>query len=163
MSIKQFLLPFAIVLLLLALVFIACLVFGGIKSYPPKAASSVISNNVQLQTGGSLVYKDRAVVPLLKVLESFGIQITWENESDAILSYNNVRMTLSLNNKSLMDDGGWEWLAPLPGEKHHYCVIDGQEVFVNTTTVSSMLNAFGIRISVLSDYESANISIVHRQ
>ena len=163
MNVKKIILLFVLILLLLAIVFIACLVLDSIRSYPPKAASSVISNNVQLQTEGSLVYKDRAVVPLLKVLESFGIQITWENESDAILSYNNVRMTLSLNNKSLMDDGGWEWLVPLPGEKHHYCVIDGQEVFVNTTTVSSILYTFGIRISVLSDYESANISIVHRQ
>jgi len=131
------------------------------KKDPEFKKAEVIANGVHLSTQEALISEEDAVIPLLKVLESFGVRIEWINDNEAEISHNDVNMHLSLSDMSLMQ-GDMDWFMVPPGAEYYYCERVDCDAMIDETLFLTILYQLNIRANVEIDYEDAKIVVSYR-
>jgi len=159
---------------------IVCFVFLLRNKIPQNKENDETHNKSTLYINGKLIgsdfveirvnesvdmdYRYYAVLPLIDVLESLDLNIVWLNDDDAIISSSDVQLTLSLSEKTLIDNRiGDNWLMPAPGIINYYCKVENKNIIVDDNTLHVILTELGIKAEIDINRVQNKIDIAYRE
>ena len=159
---------------------IVCSVFLLRNKIPQNKENNETHNKSTLYINGKLIesdfveicvnksvdmdYRYYAVLPLIEVLESFGMDVVWLNDDNAIISSSDAQLTLSLSEKTLIDNRiGDNWLRPVPGIVNYYCKVENKNIIVDDNTLHVILTELGIKVEIDINRVQNKIDIAYRE
>ena len=138
------------------LFFIACIL--SLPGCQRKNAEQSLQNEtyalvVNGNDAGQIVYdtKEKLVeLPLVKMLQNLGAEISWEDKKTAHILYQDTRLILDLSNESLQKEKNgfvFDLLLPPPGDRYDMRVYSiGKELMVDDKTLLLFLNDYHIQL-----------------
>ncbi len=104
-----------------------------------------------------------AHVPLLKVLNKIGAKVEWTKNDIAIITINNLKYTLDLTKKTLVESNTEDDLIiPAPGCETFYCFSVDNDIILDETTVKYILKCMGEPCYINIDSVNFVVNIIPR-
>ena len=134
----------------------------------PKAYADT-QNRFTLIVNGETISSDKVLavdpekqyveIPLLATLKALGCQVEWVHKNSVKITYNDTVYILNPSKKTLKKKGdSSNVIAVMPGAAHEvYCEAAGEEVIIDSDSVSWFLYVLGFEISV--NYPNATITV----
>lgn len=109
----------------------------------------IVSGKVITEGSHAVMKRDDGnyfLLPFVKILEEFGAEFEWKNDSVANVKFQEKVFTLDISKVELIDeeeDERYNLFLPAPGGKLHYAAYD-REITIDNYTLRPIFNALGI-------------------
>ena len=121
--------------------------------------ATIIVDRQTIHSNNATISLKYGTIPMLKVLTHLGASVTWLDGNNAIITYKNIILSLSVSKMELLDQHGRNYFDNPPGNQYYFCQYIDREIMLDDCTMYAVLFYLGIKTEITLNYANREILI----